>query len=79
MTTTIADHKHDVCDTGGGACGDVWHIQVDHHAAGAVGIDLVGAGLLPGQREIVASEVVSSVIALGQIALTGTRSRRRLI
>src|SRR5258708_1295858 len=68
MTAAIADHKLDVYDSGGEACGQVRNVQIDHHAASAVGFDLVGAGFLPWRREVVAREVVAAVITLGEIA-----------
>src|SRR6266404_2151656 len=68
MTAAIADHKLDVYDSGGEACGHVRNVQIDHHAASAVGFDLVGAGFLPWRREVVAREVVAAVITLGEIA-----------
>ena len=48
MTAAVTDHEFDVYDSGGEACGHVRNVQIDHHAAGAVGIDLVRALFLPG-------------------------------
>src|SRR5215470_10584156 len=68
MTAAVADHKHDVYDPGGGAWGDAWDVQVDHHAARTVRIDLMGAGFLPWRREVGSREVVALVITLREVA-----------
>lgn len=50
MTAAVTDHKPDLNNTV--RCRRVGHVQVDLHAARAVGIDIVGAGLLPFRRKI---------------------------
>src|SRR6516165_1111736 len=67
MTAAVADHKQDVYDTGREPCGDVGHIQVDHHTASTVGIDGISALFLPWRREL-GGNTVADVIALGQMA-----------
>src|SRR5215467_14674322 len=66
MTAAVADHKHDVYDSGGTRRHR--RVQVDHHAAGAVGIDRVAPGFLPWWREVGSRVVVSLVITLRKIA-----------
>src|SRR5215469_15147015 len=67
MTAAVADHKHDVYDSGGTRRHR--RVQVDHHAAGAVGIDRVAPGFLPWWREVGSRVVVSLVITLRKIAM----------
>ena len=58
MTAAVTDHEVDRYDSGGEAWGHVRNVQIDHHAAGAVGIDLIGPGFLPWRREAGSREVV---------------------
>ena len=69
MTATVADHEFDPYDSGGEACGHVRNVQINHHAAGTVGIDLVGTGFLPSRRKVVAGEIVALVITLREVTL----------
>src|SRR6516225_3092483 len=69
MAAAIADHKLDVYDAGGLVGGDLRDVQVDCHAAGAVRVDLIGAGFLPRRREVGSREVVASVITLREVAM----------
>src|SRR6516162_343092 len=73
VTATIADHEPDLQDTAGGPGGNIRNVQVDHHAAGGVGIDGVGAGFLPFRREIglaCRAKTIAPVIALSEPAAT---------
>src|SRR6516162_5108353 len=67
MPAAVADHKHDVYDPG--RTRRDRRVQVDHHAAGAVGIDRIGALFLPWRREVVARDVVALVITLREVAM----------
>ena len=69
MTAAVTDHEVDLYDPGGEACGDARNVQIDHHAAGAVGIDLVGALFPPWRREVGTGEVVALIIPLRELAL----------
>src|SRR5260370_6180457 len=70
MTAAVADHKNGVYDAMRRR--SVGHVQVDHHAARAVGIDRVGAGFLSFRCEIRLarqSKAVAPVITLREIAV----------
>src|ERR1700757_2078522 len=70
MTPAVADHEHDLDDTVGRRGSR--HVQVEHVAARAVGIDRVGAGFLPFRCEIglaCQSKAVASIVALREITL----------
>src|ERR1700720_2216702 len=70
MSAAAADHKHDLYDAVGK--GGAGHVQVDHRAARAVGIDRVGARFLSFRCEIgLASrpKAVADVITLCEVAL----------
>ena len=81
MTAAVTDHEFDVYDSGGQACGHVRNVQIDHHAAGAVGIDLVSALFLPWRREVVARETLGEVaLAVEHLdAVDDLRRRRRRV
>jgi hypothetical protein len=71
MTAAVADHKLDpYLPALGGDRRNAKHVQIDHHAAGAVRIDQIGAGFPPCRRKVGAREVVALVITLRQIAVT---------
>src|SRR5271167_157668 len=67
MTAAIADHEFDVYDSSR-TCPN-GHVQVDHHAAGAVRSDLIGAGFPPWRREVGSRVVVALVITLREVAM----------
>src|ERR1700730_9033998 len=70
MTAAVADYKHDL-DASVGRRG-TRHVQVEHVAACAVGINRVGAGFLPFWREIGLAcrpKAVAPVITLRKSAL----------
>src|SRR5271170_1714903 len=66
MTAAVADHKQDFDDSVGR--GRTRHVQVDHHAARAVGIDPIGTPFLPCRCES-GWNAVAYVIALCEVAV----------
>ena len=66
VTAAVAEHKQDLNDSRR-TCRNR-RVQIDHHAAGAVRIDLIGTGFLPWRREVRSREVVASVITLREVA-----------
>src|SRR5437016_1330948 len=66
MTAAVADHKQDPYDSVGR--GRAGHVQVDYHAARAVGIDRIGAPLSPCWCEF-RRNAVADVISLCEIAV----------
>src|SRR5215831_5924960 len=72
VSATVADYEPDFQNPAGRTSGDMWRVQVDHHAARTVRIYRVGAGFLPYRCEIglaCCPEAVAPVIALSEIAL----------
>src|SRR6516162_8366418 len=67
MPAAVADHKHDIYDPG--RTRRDRRVQVDHHAARAVGIDRIGARFLSRRREVWTRVVVALVITLRKIAM----------
>src|SRR5215469_7313732 len=66
MTAAVADHKQDLYHSVGRGCAR--HVQVDYHAARAVGIDRVSPSFLPWRCEL-SGNAVADVITLCEIAV----------